>query len=88
MTDSELEIFERNLKVMKLDEVLKHEDEILFYEEALSKEVKPDKNLFKELIKKAELWIIYRKLSEWYYAFQPKDESVPSYLDIYSNVFP
>lgn len=87
MTDAELEIFERNLKVMKLDEVLNHEDEISFYEEALSKEVKGDKNLFKELIKKAELWIIYRKLSEWYYAFQPKDDSIPSYLDIYSNVF-
>ncbi len=87
MTDSELEIFERNLKVMKLDEVLKHEDEISFYEEELAKEVNADKSLFKEHIKKAELWIIYRKLSEWYYAFQPKDEKYPSYLDIYSNAF-
>lgn len=87
LNDNELEIFERNLKVMKLDEVLNHEDEISFYESELNQEPKADKNQFKELIKKAELWIIYRKLSEWFYAFQPKDESNPSYLNIYSNVF-
>lgn len=87
LSDSELEIFERNLKVMKLDEVLNHAEEIEWYEAEISKEVKADKGKFKDLVKKSELWIIYRKLSEWFYSFQPKDESAQSYLDIYSNVF-
>jgi 5'-3' exonuclease len=82
----EFEIFERNIKLMKLDEILNHPNEIEWYEETLSKEISSDKNEFKKLIKELELWNIYKKVSEWFSAFQRKDKT-NSLSSIYSNDF-
>lgn len=68
----DLKIFERNLLLMKLDEVMNHPNEIEWYEECLNKEVIASKDKFRLLIKELELWNIYRKTSEWFSAFQPK----------------
>lgn len=72
----EMEIFERNLKLMKLDEIMNHPSEIEWYETCLAREVEPSKEKFKALIKELELWNIYRKITEWYLAFQPKVEQI------------
>lgn len=82
----EFEIFERNIKLMKLDEILNHPAEIEWYEETLSKEITSDKHEFKRLIKELELWNIYKKVSEWFSAFQYKDKS-NSLSSMYSNDF-
>ena len=82
----EFELFERNIKLMKLDEILNHPSEIEWYEETLSKELSSDKNEFKKLIKELELWNIYKKVSEWFSAFQYKDKS-NSLSSVYSNDF-
>lgn len=71
----EMTIFERNIKLMKLDEILNHEEEIKWYEENIEKEVTANKDEFKTLIKKLELWNIYKKVSEWFSAFQYKDKT-------------
>jgi hypothetical protein len=71
---------------MKLDEILNHPNEIEWYEETLSKEISSDKNEFKKLIKELELWNIYKKVSEWFSAFQRKDKT-NSLSSIYSNDF-
>lgn len=75
LKEDEVTIFERNIKLMKLDEIMNHPDEIAWYEECLSKKVKSDKGEFKSLIKKLELWNIYRKTNEWFAAFQHKPEN-------------
>lgn len=82
----EFEIFERNIKLMKLDEILNHPSEIEWYEETLSKEISSDKNEFKKLVKELELWNIYKKVSEWFSAFQYKDKT-NSLSSMYSNDF-
>ncbi|MBR4889868.1 MAG: hypothetical protein IKU15_00945 [Clostridia bacterium] len=82
----EFELFERNIKLMKLDEILNHPSEIEWYEETLTKPLEADKNDFKRLIKELELWNIYKKVSEWFSAFQYKDKS-NSLSSVYSNDF-
>lgn len=86
LTDEEFETFERNIKLMKLDNILNHPGEIEWYEECINRKVSPDKDEFKHLIKKLELWNIYKKIGEWFAAFQPKDRS-KSLSSIYTNDF-
>ena len=86
LTDEEFETFERNIKLMKLDNILNHPGEIEWYEECINRKVTPDRDEFKQLIKKLELWNIYKKVGEWFAAFQPKDKS-KSLSSIYSNDF-
>ena len=86
LTDEEFETFERNIKLMKLDNILNHPAEIEWYEECINRKVSPDKDEFKHLIKKLELWNIYKKIGEWFAAFQPKDRS-KSLSSIYTNDF-
>lgn len=86
LTDEEFETFERNIKLMKLDNILNHPSEIEWYEECINRKVLPDKDEFKHLIKKLELWNIYKKIGEWFAAFQPKDKS-KSLSSIYTNDF-
>lgn len=83
----EFEIFERNIKLMKLDEVMNHPNEIEWYENSISDSIEPDKEKFKDIIKKAELWIIYRKINEWFYAFQQKPEPKSKYVSTYINEY-
>ena len=89
LKDEEIEIFERNIKLMKLDEILNHPSEIEWYEEKISISVEPDKEEFKRLIKKLELWNIYRKINEWFSAFQKKSDNlfknkaINDYFDIF-----
>lgn len=86
LKEEEVEVFERNIKLMKLDEVMNHPSEIEWYEEQLSHKVQCDKEDFKRLIKKLELWNIYRKLNNWFSAFQIK--STATLLNDYYNLFP
>jgi 5'-3' exonuclease len=86
LTQEEFETFERNIKLMKLDNIMNHPSEIEWYEECINREVTPDKDEFKQLIKKLELWNIYKKVGEWFAAFQPKDKS-KTLSSIYSNDF-
>lgn len=79
----ELELFERNIKLMKLDEIMNHPAELEWYEENIIKEVEANKDEFKLLVKKLELWNIYRKANEWYSAFQKKSSN--SLISTYSN---
>lgn len=84
----EIAIFERNIKLMKLDEIFNHSSEIEWYENCIAAEVVPDKEEFKSLIKKLELWNIYRKINEWFSAFQKKDSSIKHlYTSDYYNIF-
>ena len=89
LKDEEIEIFERNIKLMKLDEIFNHPTEIEWYEETLEKEVSADKEEFKTLIKKLELWNIYRKCNEWFSSFQKKNtDSVKHlYTNDYHDIF-
>jgi 5'-3' exonuclease len=85
----ELELFERNIKLMKLDEIMNHPSEIEWYEENIIKEVKANKDDFKMLVKKLELWNIYRKANEWFSAFQKKSPNnlTSTYSNDYFNIF-
>lgn len=85
----ELELFERNIKLMKLDEIMNHPSEIEWYEENIIKEVKANKDNFKMLVKKLELWNIYRKANEWFSAFQKKSPNnlTSTYSNDYFNIF-
>ena len=65
---------------------MNHPAEIEWYEECINRKVSPDKDEFKHLIKKLELWNIYKKIGEWFAAFQPKDRS-KSLSSIYTNDF-
>lgn len=86
LSNEEYEMFDRNIKLMKLDNILLYPSEIEWYEECLNNEPTPNKDEFKGLIKKLELWNIYKKVSEWFSAFQLKDKS-KSLSSIYSNDF-
>jgi 5'-3' exonuclease len=85
----EVDIFERNIKLMKLDEIYNHPDEIAWYEECLSRDIIPSKEDFKNLIKKLELWNIYRKVNEWFFAFQKKtgEKLSQKYTNDYFDIF-
>ena len=73
---------------MKLDEIMNHPSEIEWYEECIAKTTIANKDEFKSLIKKLELWNIYRKLNEWYSAFQKKSNSLSStYTNDYFDIF-
>jgi 5'-3' exonuclease len=88
LKEDEIELFERNIKLMKLDEIMNHPTEIEWYVESLAKEVSPSKDEFKSLVKKLELWNIYRKLNEWYFAFQKKSNGLSStYTNDYFDIF-
>lgn len=88
LKEDEIELFERNIKLMKLDEIMNHPSEIEWYEECISKETNANKDDFKSLIKKLELWNIYRKLNEWYSAFQKKSNGLSStYTNDYFDIF-
>lgn len=88
LKEDEIELFERNIKLMKLDEIMNHPSEIEWYEECISKQVIPNKDEFKLLIKKLELWNIYRKFNEWYSAFQKKSNELSStYTNDYYDIF-
>lgn len=88
LKEDEIELFERNIKLMKLDEIMNHPSEIEWYEESISKETNANKDEFKSLIKKLELWNIYRKLNEWYSAFQKKSNGLSStYTNDYFDIF-
>lgn len=84
LDETEMEIFERNIKLMKLDEIMNHQEEIDWYEETISQELTPDKDKFKLLIKELELWNVYKKVNEWFSAFQYKDKN-NSLTNVYSN---
>lgn len=85
----EIDIFERNIKLMKLDEIMNHQDEIDWYEMSIEKEVVANKEDFKSLIKKLELWNIYRKINEWFSAFQKKEQVniQHAYINDYFDIF-
>lgn len=88
LKEDEIELFERNIKLMKLDEIMNHPSEIEWYEECISKTPNANKDEFKALIKKLELWNIYRKLNEWYSAFQKKPNGLSStYTNDYFDIF-
>ena len=88
LKEDEIELFERNIKLMKLDEIMNHPSEIEWYEECIAKTVNANKDEFKSLIKKLELWNIYRKLNEWYSAFQKKSNGLSSiYTNDYFDIF-
>lgn len=88
LKEDEIELFERNIKLMKLDEIMNHPSEIEWYEECISKKPNANKDDFKALIKKLELWNIYRKLNEWYSAFQKKSNGLSStYTNDYFDIF-
>jgi 5'-3' exonuclease len=88
LKEDEIELFERNIKLMKLDEIMNHPSEIEWYEECISKHVVPNKDEFKSLIKRLELWNIYRKFNEWYSAFQKKSNELSStYTNDYYDIF-
>lgn len=89
LKEEEIEIFERNIKLMKLDEIMNHPTEIDWYEENIDKKVVPDKDSFKMLIKKLELWNIYRKANEWFSAFQKKSSNslTSTFSNDYFNIF-
>ncbi len=89
LKEEEIEIFERNIKLMKLDEIMNHPTEIDWYEENINKKVAADKDSFKMLIKKLELWNIYRKANEWFSAFQKKSSNslTSTFSNDYFNIF-
>lgn len=88
LKEDEIELFERNIKLMKLDEIMNHPSEIEWYEECISKKPNANKDGFKALIKRLELWNIYRKLNEWYSAFQKKSNGLSStYTNDYFDIF-
>lgn len=88
LKEDEIELFERNIKLMKLDEIMNHPSEIEWYEECISKKPNANKDDFKALIKRLELWNIYRKLNEWYSAFQKKSNGLSStYTNDYFDIF-
>ena len=89
LKDEEIEIFERNIKLMKLDEIYNHPSEIEWYEEQINRTVEANKDEFKVLIKKLELWNVYRKINEWFSAFQKKENKnknikLNEYFDIFN----
>ena len=89
LKDEEIEIFERNIKLMKLDEIYNHPNEIEWYEEQVNRTVEANKDEFKALIKKLELWNVYRKVNEWFSAFQKKENKnknikLNEYFDIFN----
>ena len=88
LKEEEIELFERNIKLMKLDEIMNHPSEIEWYEECIARTTIANKDEFKSLIKKLELWNIYRKLNEWYSAFQKKSNGLSStYTNDYFDIF-
>ena len=89
LKDEEIEIFERNIKLMKLDEIYNHPNEIEWYEEQINRTTEANKDEFKALIKKLELWNVYRKVNEWFSAFQKKENKnknikLNEYFDIFN----
>jgi len=88
LKEDEMELFERNIKLMKLDEIMNHPSEIEWYEECINKPSEPNKDDFKMLVKKLELWNIYRKANEWFSAFQKKTNNVTNiFSNDYFNIF-
>lgn len=89
LKEEEIEIFERNIKLMKLDEIYNHPEEIEWYENSLKKDVFSNKEEFRSLVKKLELWNIYRKINEWFASFQKKESSGLSqiYTNDYFDIF-
>jgi hypothetical protein len=58
------------------------------YDVRINKIIDANKDEFKSLIKKLELWNIYRKLNEWYSAFQKKSNGLSStYTNDYFDIF-
>lgn len=88
LKEEEMTVFMRNIELMKLDKIMNYPDEIDWYEKSIEKEVCSNKDEFKSLIKKLELWNIYRKTSEWFSAFQTKENSIKHlYSGDYYNIF-
>ena len=87
LKDEEVEIFERNIKLMKLDEIYNHPIEINWYEEQINQTTESNKELFKSLIKQLELWNIYRKINEWFTAFQKKENIKKPKINDYFDIF-
>jgi 5'-3' exonuclease len=89
LKEEEIEIFERNIKLVKLDEIYNHPEEIEWYENSLKKDVFSNKEEFRSLVKKLELWNIYRKINEWFASFQKKESSGLSqiYTNDYFDIF-
>ena len=88
LKEDEMELFERNIKLMKLDEIMNHPLEIEWYEECINKPSEANKDDFKMLVKKLELWNIYRKANEWFSAFQKKTNNVTNiFSNDYFNIF-
>lgn len=88
LKEEEMTVFMRNIELMKLDKIMNYPDEIDWYEKSIEKEVCSNKDEFKSLIKKLELWNIYRKTSEWFSAFQTKENSIKHlYSSDYYNIF-
>lgn len=69
LTEEEFEIFERNLKLMKLDYLEEHQDEMDFYEEQLKEKIVPNKEEFRNLLIKQNLKGILQKINSWYITF-------------------
>lgn len=65
----EYEIFERNMQLMWLEPICDNKDEVSWYNEMLSKEVKPNREKFRELMIQLEFWNIVKKLDSWYHIF-------------------
>jgi 5'-3' exonuclease len=88
LKEEEMEVFMRNIDLMKLDKIMNYPEEIAWYEKTIAEKVCSDKEEFKSLIKKLELWNVYRKISEWFSAFQTKENSVKHlYTGDYYNIF-
>lgn len=88
LKDEEYQIFERNVKLMKLDEILNHPNELEWYENQLNEQVIASKTNFKNIIKRLELWNIYRKNNKWFSDFQPKNKSIEENIsNEYFNIF-
>lgn len=88
LKEEEYKIFERNIKLMKLDEILNHPSELEWYETQLNMPVTASKHLFKNNVKHLELWNVYRKYDKWFSDFQPKNKSIEENIsNEYFNIF-
>lgn len=69
LSEEQIEIFQRNLKLMKLDSILKVEDEIEFYKEQLKESTAMNYDDFERLVGELELKQILDNVYGWFNSF-------------------
>lgn len=81
LNDEEYDVFVRNMELMNLDIILKHPQEIAFYEEQLKKECNSNKERFRELLKEMKYWSMFKKHNTWFSRYV---RSVNPYADAFA----